>query len=388
MRALFIELWYFFLANLRASYFGAFLLAIFLLTEIVTVPYISRYDFIFLMAIGFQICALVFRFERLKEFFVIILFHILATGMELFKTHPAIGSWTYPGLGHAVFVLATVPLFTGFLYSAIGSYISRAFIFLRLSYERFPAYYHLWILVILIYVNFFTHHFLYDIRYILFAYTFIIFFKTKVHFQVYQKERTMPFLLTAILTALFVWIAENIGTFTQIWLYPSQLQYWHFVSFNKMGSWFLLLILSFALVSIIYREKLKRITKDIYDKKHQEYQDQIQTLEIEMSEHSKADYDYQTTVATVISVARRAKTIFDNSSEPARKRAFLNYILQNPTVDGKKLEFTIASPFNLVLELADNPNWLSLVDDVITYFRGTNEYFFIPKLSADMVELH
>lgn len=100
------------------------------------------------------------------------------------------------------------------------------------------------------------------------------------------------------------------------------------------------------------------ITKVIYDKKHQEYQDQIQTLEIEMSEHSKADHDYQTTVATVISVARRAKTIFENSSEPASKRAFLNYLLQNPTLDGKKLGFTLASPFNLVLELSDSPNWL------------------------------
>ncbi|MFC1730768.1 recombinase family protein [candidate division KSB1 bacterium] len=100
------------------------------------------------------------------------------------------------------------------------------------------------------------------------------------------------------------------------------------------------------------------ITKDIHDKKNQEYQDQIKILEIEMSEHTKADYDYQTTVATVLSVARRAKTIFDNSSDVAGKRAFLNYLLQNPTVDGKKLCFTIASPFNLVLELADSPNWL------------------------------
>ncbi len=100
------------------------------------------------------------------------------------------------------------------------------------------------------------------------------------------------------------------------------------------------------------------ITKDIYDKKHQEYQDQIQVLETELSEHRKADYDYQTTVATVISVARRAKPIFENSSEPAEKRAFLNYLLQNPTVNGKKLDFTLASPFNLVLQLADNPNWL------------------------------
>lgn len=108
------------------------------------------------------------------------------------------------------------------------------------------------------------------------------------------------------------------------------------------------------------------ITKDIYDKKHEEYQDQIQVLEIEMSEHRKADYDYQTTIATVISVARRAKTIFDQSSDPAKKRAFLNYLLQNPVVNEKKLYFTIASPFNLVLELADNPTWLRWVDDVRT----------------------
>ena len=100
------------------------------------------------------------------------------------------------------------------------------------------------------------------------------------------------------------------------------------------------------------------ITKDIYDKKHEEYRDQIQVLEIELSEHTKADYDYQTTIATVISVARRAKTIFDQSSDPAKKRAFLNYLLQNPTVNGKKLEFSIASPFNLVLELASRPNLL------------------------------
>lgn len=77
-----------------------------------------------------------------------------------------------------------------------------------------------------------------------------------------------------------------------------------------------------------------------------------------MSEYRKADFDYQTTVATVISVARRARTIFENSSEPASKRAFLNLLLQNPTVSGKKLDFTLASPFNLVLELADSPNWL------------------------------
>jgi uncharacterized membrane protein YoaT (DUF817 family) len=256
VQAYLLELWYFFLANARASYFGATLLGVFLLTQVVSVPWVSRYDFIFLVAIGFQVCVLLLRFEKLREFFVIFLFHLLATVMELFKTNPSVGSWTYPAAGESMFVIATVPLFSGFLYSAVGSYISRATVFLNLSYEHFPKYYHLWILAILIYVNFFTHHFIYDIRYFLFAYILIVFFKTTVHFQVYQKVRSMPFIMAAFLTALFVWIAENIGTFTKVWLYPNQLEYWELVSSGKVGSWFLLLILSFALVSIIYRDKL------------------------------------------------------------------------------------------------------------------------------------
>jgi len=257
MRSSLTELWRFFVLNLRASFFGVFLLSIFLVTEVVTVPFISRYDFIFLAAVGYQLCALVFRFERLKEFSVILIFHVLATVMELFKTHPSIGSWAYPDVQNAIFVFSTVPLFTGFLYSSVGSYISRAFVLLKLSYSHFPARIHMWVLAVLIYLNFFTHHFFYDLRYVLFVYVLIIFFRTKVHYRVYQKLRTMPFLVTAFLTSLFVWFAENIGTFTNIWLYPSQLKHWHFVSFNKTGSWFLLLVLSFALVSLIYKERLR-----------------------------------------------------------------------------------------------------------------------------------
>ena len=98
----------------------------------------------------------------------------------------------------------------------------------------------------------------------------------------------------------------------------------------------------------------KSITKDIYDKKHQEYYDKMQLLGIELEEHQKGDFDYQTTVATVFSVARRAKEIFE-SSEPREKRVFLNYLLQNPTVNGKEPMFTLRSPFDLVLELTNSP---------------------------------
>jgi len=66
------------------------------------------------------------------------------------------------------------------------------------------------------------------------------------------------------------------------------------------------------------------------------------------------------------------------SSETAEKRALLNFLLQNPTVEGKKFEFSLKSPFDLVLSLASeqsksralNPactTWGQQVEDVRTY---------------------
>lgn len=100
----------------------------------------------------------------------------------------------------------------------------------------------------------------------------------------------------------------------------------------------------------MYLDGDKSITRDIYDKKHQEYNNKLQLLNIELEEYTKADFDYQTTVAAVLSLARRAKSIFE-SSETHEKRAFINYLLQNPTLNGKKLEFTIRSPFNHLLDM-------------------------------------
>jgi len=96
------------------------------------------------------------------------------------------------------------------------------------------------------------------------------------------------------------------------------------------------------------------ITKDEYDKKQQEAKDKQHRLNIELEEHTTADQDYKIHVATVFNIARHMKEIFE-SSEPLEKRAFLNFLLQNPTVSGKKLDFTLRKPFNLILDLATCP---------------------------------
>jgi uncharacterized membrane protein YoaT (DUF817 family) len=58
-------------------------------------------------------------------------------------------------------------------------------------------------------------------------------------------------LLGLFLVSLFIWFSENIGTFTQTWLYPSQRHGWAMVAPEKLGSWFLLLVISYTLVSLI-----------------------------------------------------------------------------------------------------------------------------------------
>ncbi|NRA27923.1 MAG: DUF817 family protein [Opitutales bacterium] len=48
-------------------------------------------------------------------------------------------------------------------------------------------------------------------------------------------------------------IAENIATYANIWIYPNQSEAWRIVPTSKLMAWFLLMILSFVLVSIVQR---------------------------------------------------------------------------------------------------------------------------------------
>jgi uncharacterized membrane protein YoaT (DUF817 family) len=65
----------------------------------------------------------------------------------------------------------------------------------------------------------------------------------------------MPLLVGFLLIALFIWLAENIGTFSRAWIYPDQIGGWVPVSPSKLGAWYLLMIVSFVLVTIVHRPK-------------------------------------------------------------------------------------------------------------------------------------
>ncbi|MBV9457044.1 MAG: DUF817 domain-containing protein [Bradyrhizobium sp.] len=208
---------------------------------------LPRYDFLFLCMISVQAGLLALKMETWEEAKVILIYHAVGTAMEIFKT--AVGSWIYPE--PSFLRIAGVPLFTGFMYSCIGSYICRAWRLFDFRFSNHPPRVSLIALSLAIYANFFTDHFALDFRLVLFAAAAALLFPTTLHFRIWHAYRRMPLLLGFLLVASFIWLSENIGTATKTWLYPSQHLAWSMVSPAKLGSWFLLVIVSYTLVSLI-----------------------------------------------------------------------------------------------------------------------------------------
>jgi uncharacterized membrane protein YoaT (DUF817 family) len=234
-----------------ACLFGGLMLALLLATHLFYPDNaaLSRYDFLTLAAVAIQLGMLAFRLETLGEAKVILAFHIVGTVMELFKT--AHGSWLYPE--DSILRIGAVPMFSGFMYAAVGSYIARVWRIFNFQFTAYPNPRWAALLAIAIYINFFAHHWLPDIRYALFAAMGLLFWRTRLTFTVWREPRWMPLLIGWLLVALFIWFAENIGTFARAWSYPGQEDSWEMVSIGKLGAWYLLMYISFILVAALHR---------------------------------------------------------------------------------------------------------------------------------------
>ena len=212
---------------------------------------LARYDFLFLCMLAVQAALLAARLETWEEAKIILIYHLVGTAMELFKT--ATGSWIYPE--PSLIRISGVPLFSGFMYSCIGSYLCRVWRLFDFRFTGHPSRCWLIGLSAAIYLNFFTDHYGLDGRLLLFGWAALLFAPATVHFKVWRVHRSMPLLLGLVLVSLFIWLSENVGTFTRVWLYPQQAHGWTMVSPAKLGSWFLLLIISYTLVSLINRPR-------------------------------------------------------------------------------------------------------------------------------------
>lgn len=247
LRRFVLEFLYFGLKEARACLFVVLFFA-----AVFTVPRggllgLPRYDLLLLIAVAIQAGMLWARLETFDELKAVCLFHAVGFALEVFKTSGNIQSWSYPDFAYTK--VLGVPLFSGFMYAAVGSYMIQAWRLFDLRIRHHPPYWMAWAVAVLIYANFFTHHYIGDYRWYLAAVALGLYARTTVVFRPLDRDRQMPLLLSFVLIGFFIWLAENLSTLFGLWRYPNQLGAWSAVHVGKWSSWSLLVIMTFTLVA-------------------------------------------------------------------------------------------------------------------------------------------
>lgn len=251
------EFWFFGLKNARSCLFvGLFFAAVFV-TPRAGLWGVPRYDLLLIAALAIQIAMVATRLESWDELKAISLFHVVGFALEVFKTSSGIKSWAYPDFAYTK--LWGVPLFSGFMYAAVGSYIIQAWRLFDLRIQHHPLYPMAALVPVLIYANFFTHHYIGDYRWYLAACALGLYARTTVVYRPLDRDRRMPLLLAFVLIGFFIWLAENISTFAGVWAYPNQLGAWSTVHVGKWSSWSMLVVMTFTIVA-----NLKHIKRHIH----------------------------------------------------------------------------------------------------------------------------
>ena len=247
LRAVVQELLHFVGKEARACLFaGLFFLAVLFMPHS-GLLHVPRYDLLLLIAIGIQAGMVWSRLETLDELKAVCLFHVLGFVLEVFKTSNGVKSWAYPDFAYTK--VLNVPLFSGFMYAAVGSYIIQAWRLLQLRVEHHPPYWMAGVLAGAIYLNFFTNHYIADYRWYLAACALGLYARARIVFRPYLRDRRMPLSLAMVLVGFVIWLAENAGTFFGLWAYPYQLGAWAAVHVNKWSSWSLLALMTFTIVT-------------------------------------------------------------------------------------------------------------------------------------------
>ncbi len=217
----------------------------FALTQRVAVPGLHRYDLILFVCLAAQWGMYQLGLETKDELKVIAVFHLAGLGLELFKTQGH--CWAYPESGWTK--LAGVPLYSGFMYASVASYLCQAWRRLDVHLHRWPVAWMTGPLAGAIYLNFFTERWLPDARWALTTLVLLVFRRTTAGFAVRGIRYALPMPVAFGLIGFFLWVAENIATFFGAWQYPNQHGAWHLVSPAKVSSWSLLVIFTFLIVA-------------------------------------------------------------------------------------------------------------------------------------------
>ncbi|MFP5371726.1 MAG: DUF817 family protein [Actinomycetes bacterium] len=211
------------------------------LVRFVSMP-IDPAEALLLWCLGVTLVLWLVRWEAGREVGEIFGFHVVGLALELYEVEQ--GSWSYPDTGVAT--IGDVPLSSGFMYAAVGSYVCQAWRRLDLRITGYRARSTASVAA-LVYLNFSAP----------------TWWPTSgwpwrrrcssspggPKCTVGRSRQAMPLALSFVLIGFFLWIAENAATFLRAWQYPSQESVWTLVHAAKSGSWSLLVVVSIVLVA-------------------------------------------------------------------------------------------------------------------------------------------
>jgi hypothetical protein len=88
-------------------------------------------------------------------------------------------------------------------------------------------------------------------------------------------------------------------------------------------------------------------------------------IAMRIEQHQKGEGDFRTTLEGLISLGSRAAELFERS-KAEQKRQLLAFVFSNLQLRGKKLEFSMRSPFDLMVNRASYSGWLAFLNTVRT----------------------
>jgi site-specific DNA recombinase len=99
----------------------------------------------------------------------------------------------------------------------------------------------------------------------------------------------------------------------------------------------------------------KSITAHDYDKKAHELKQRQAEIGLRIEQHQRGDGDYRLTLESLIALASRAAELFERS-KTEQKRQLIAFVFSNLRLRGKKLEFSLRSPFDLMVNRSRDSN--------------------------------
>lgn len=210
---------------------------------------IARYDLMFVVCITFQWIFLRLKWETWREIGILAIFHVVGVILEWYKVQA--GSWAYPE--PAVLKINGVPLFSGFMYASVASYMSQSWRRLELEFHRWPSLASIVVVLTLAYGQFFLPVQTVGIRLASLLFVLFVFRQTRVGFTVDRKRFVMPLPASFLLIGSCIYVAENVATYFGVWAYPNQVGGWEPVSVTKVISWSLLMVVSLNIVYVYHK---------------------------------------------------------------------------------------------------------------------------------------